>query len=985
MTYKYLGLNTTILGATDASQPFVNQMHMGGIYWVGIGTDNGNGTTNSTNLATGEGPVFRSCYLNADGYPKCSMTTIPVAQITASVATGTTTGVSTLTLVTTLSGTLGRGMSFSSSSSISPFTGQPSIGSNSHPAFACYVNDANDDGTFQIIGCQNIGSNGTPITIACSGGASISGYLYGFPDGIEGSDHQLAVSANYIVVKTMTGTAGKGETISGTDGTHAIDSRTTLLDAVPGPGTYRIYVNFSFATQSMTASAAHQFNYAATVMLWDQVAPYYVGGTTDVYYDGTGSLNYAYFVRTDAHLVSRSAGHDVINITPSGLGFAVIIMSTSDSDPIRNIRVIPQKWATDYANGKHLNSDFKTLHRPFRSNRLMNWMLPAQQFKDWAHRPLPSNAFWATGGMATGMPLEVAVELSNDNNADLYFNMAGMPGDGDYYINCAQFLKDHLNPNLRLVVEFENECWNSAGGPFFFKEGPPLIAKYNLHFRSTTGVETPLDPTAAFDVTFATQAVRTAQIVQAFRQVWTGIDYKRLQVSLGLQLYLDRSENYIAAVICKPGGSGGMLWQGRIGDIVDVMNVAPYFTGLFPVAWTDPSFPGNSVGSIAGGLNKYFQQVSGDGLAIPSGSGANTMTGTPSAWVLTTDAGAGGGSLTEPIAEGTMIRGVLPVELEGLVPTFAVLTGSIGSNGVLTVTSIASGGPLAPGQYLEFDPSVVLGWWPFGLYIKSQLTGTTGGTGTYQTSVNQAIGTTTFNAVNPITLKADASDPHPVNFPFARPHNFPWWLNADFGGEWWPANKPGQSYVFCYTTGTKNVPTSGGHCQGAWEYFGGGSVMTGRNWVNDALQDVTAYPTLISDIASKFGKRCIIYEMGESVVVNGYIPYMSDVGSYVSLISAASHDARMGSAYTDYISQLCDTTGLGYQVNHFANVGADGVYGDWGLVPFPATPTSTKYDACKNLIGNFANFQRKRMILGAAPPPPVTGSTVITTQFLVGS
>jgi hypothetical protein len=109
-----------------------------------------------------------------------------------------------------------------------------------------------------------------------------------------------------------------------------------------------------------------------------------------------------------------------------------------------------------YQKGEIFNQEFIKKIYKFRSLRFMDWMgTNHSQQKEWKNRPKPDIASYNI----KGVPLEVMVALSNQVKADPWFNMPHRATD-EYMRNFAQSVKQSLDPNLNVYVEFSNEVWN---------------------------------------------------------------------------------------------------------------------------------------------------------------------------------------------------------------------------------------------------------------------------------------------------------------------------------------------------------------------------------------------------------------------------------------------------------------------------------------------------------------------------------------------
>ena len=187
----------------------------------------------------------------------------------------------------------------------------------------------------------------------------------------------------------------------------------------------------------------------------------YPGGKYVVLYEGEGSIEYALDAQKDES--ASTPGREVINVTPSSAGIWLRITSTDPNDTgdyLRNIRVIPEEY--EYADAQIFNPVFLEKIQPFNTIRFMDWMFTNNsQQSEWSERPRPESSIFS-GEMAS---LEEMVELANRTDTDPWFTLPHMATE-EYITNFAQYVKDNLDPNLKVYVEYSNEVWN-----FDFSQG----------------------------------------------------------------------------------------------------------------------------------------------------------------------------------------------------------------------------------------------------------------------------------------------------------------------------------------------------------------------------------------------------------------------------------------------------------------------------------------------------------------------------------
>ncbi|MEA5500595.1 cellulose-binding protein [Limnoraphis robusta Tam1] len=188
------------------------------------------------------------------------------------------------------------------------------------------------------------------------------------------------------------------------------------------------------------------------------IPKHFASGQYIVFYEGEGTIEYSLSAKKDQQ--ASAPGRDIINVDSSQSGGVLITITATDPNKtgkyIRNIRVIYAEDESLYRSGELFNSAFLEKINKFRSLRFMDWMgTNHSQQQDWQDRPTPEIASYNMKGVA----LETMVSLSNKIKADPWFNMPHRATD-EYMRNFAQSVKQSLDPNLNVYVEFSNEVWN---------------------------------------------------------------------------------------------------------------------------------------------------------------------------------------------------------------------------------------------------------------------------------------------------------------------------------------------------------------------------------------------------------------------------------------------------------------------------------------------------------------------------------------------
>ncbi|MDD2770394.1 MAG: hypothetical protein PHT19_16865, partial [Methylococcus sp.] len=307
-----------------------------------------------------------------------------------------------------------------------------------------------------------------------------------------------------------------------------------------------------------------------------------------VLYDGEGTLSYGLgAVKNDAQ---SSTGRDVLDIATNGVQtwFQLSITATDPGQTgnyLKNIRVLPEggvcsnnaaqycdpNAASSCSNGASCQS-FEQVHaaQPFDPRFLHNLSgFKAVRFMEyqntnnarivhWTGRTTPDKATWGAEDRDGG-PLEMAVALGNQLNADIWLNIPTY-ADDDYVRNFATLVRDQLAPHLKVYVEYSNEAWNggfSAGG---WMEAQALARWPNAN-------------DTVFGKRMQWYGMRTAQICDIWKDVW-GTSFNQVECVMGGQAA--NSWTVQQALDCP-------LWAAENGGSACVQHniraiaIAPYF------------------------------------------------------------------------------------------------------------------------------------------------------------------------------------------------------------------------------------------------------------------------------------------------------------------------------------------------------------------------------------------------------------------------
>lgn len=169
-------------------------------------------------------------------------------------------------------------------------------------------------------------------------------------------------------------------------------------------------------------------------------------------YEGEGELE----VAGDVAIVNRAPGQITFD-NRSGRTFFLNIIETDPrrtGDNLRNITIVAERDLPMYEAGVVFNPDWVKLVADARQLRFMDWNATNNSsLRSWEDRLRPE------GLWPFGVPLEMQVRLANEVGADPWFNVPHM-ADADYIRQMALYVRDHVDPDLTVRVEYSNEAWN---------------------------------------------------------------------------------------------------------------------------------------------------------------------------------------------------------------------------------------------------------------------------------------------------------------------------------------------------------------------------------------------------------------------------------------------------------------------------------------------------------------------------------------------
>lgn len=297
-----------------------------------------------------------------------------------------------------------------------------------------------------------------------------------------------------------------------------------------------------------------------------------VEGDYSVLYDGVGTLRYGH----DVKVVSRAQGREVIRLVAGADGVldaSVVITQTDKRNPLRNIRILPPGGICQHdpltrvmtaqecaATGDYLpfeqhyqsivfNPDYLRFMKDFSTIRFMGMSgITRNPVVHWQDRPRLEKATWGGTYGARGAPLEVMVDLANRLNKDAWFNLPHA-ADDEYLRSFATYVRDHLQPHLKIYLEYTNEAWNTTFSHNEYTQKKGIELGYGNH---------------AVEAGYRYYAQRSRELFALWEEVFGG---------------RERFVRVLGSWDTRPDITRKLLNYDETYRFVDAVAIAPYFGG----------------------------------------------------------------------------------------------------------------------------------------------------------------------------------------------------------------------------------------------------------------------------------------------------------------------------------------------------------------------------------------------------------------------
>lgn len=169
-------------------------------------------------------------------------------------------------------------------------------------------------------------------------------------------------------------------------------------------------------------------------------------------YEGEGKIEFWGHVE----IVEQQPGRIVVEVKPEADVIWLRLRETNPDNYVRNIRMIMPGFEATYKT-EPFHPLFLARWKSMNTIRFMDWMLTNHDLPGtWAQRPTPQYCNYTE----RGVPLEIIVELCNRLQCNAWLCIPHR-ADDDYVRRMAEYVAQHLNPSLKVYLEYSNEVWNS--------------------------------------------------------------------------------------------------------------------------------------------------------------------------------------------------------------------------------------------------------------------------------------------------------------------------------------------------------------------------------------------------------------------------------------------------------------------------------------------------------------------------------------------
>jgi hypothetical protein len=293
-------------------------------------------------------------------------------------------------------------------------------------------------------------------------------------------------------------------------------------------------------------------------------------------YSGTGTFRF-----NGANVISSEPGKIVLEPTRQDAAPAiyVVLKSTDASDPVHDIHAVRADQVSLFESGEIFNPEFVDKSDEWSVLRFMDWgNTNGSEQISWDTRATLDDASWASQSNADGVPIEIKVALANEAGTDMWFNIPTM-ADDTYVTNALTYIRDNLNPALKVHVEYSNEVWNwgFVAAKYAQQQGN---AMWGTDHNGDGQINASDSREAVQGSWMMYYGYRSAQIADIARDVFGDQADARLETVLANQTGYSALFNYIDQGVERAG-------VGSTADLFDEYAITTYFGHEVSMAYSN--------------------------------------------------------------------------------------------------------------------------------------------------------------------------------------------------------------------------------------------------------------------------------------------------------------------------------------------------------------------------------------------------------------
>lgn len=177
-------------------------------------------------------------------------------------------------------------------------------------------------------------------------------------------------------------------------------------------------------------------------------------------WQGTGTVAMYNKLTADYQIQDLQSNSFYLN-APASPTIRLKITKSDPNDPVRQVQCLVPGSENETSHIRRAN--FDQYHPLFSVVRFMVWQHTNYSIQEfWENRPIPEQQTFNLG-TRSGVPLEWMIEFCNLYHISPWFSMPHK-ADDNYIRQFATLVKQTLNPDLKVYVEYSNEIWNTAPG-----------------------------------------------------------------------------------------------------------------------------------------------------------------------------------------------------------------------------------------------------------------------------------------------------------------------------------------------------------------------------------------------------------------------------------------------------------------------------------------------------------------------------------------